>query len=182
MRIARESVGSKGAALLSATAVMAALLAIHGYAHPGTLGLVGSTGSGPGNLTSPAASRSAEGSASPSPQASRKPSPSSTKAPGPLLSSTSYGAFAHQLYPGSTSASAKLALAGFSFTTKPSGSLVLFTLSVAGGAQQPQTKSYPAGDHIYFIEASYGDDSGAADYNFSDDGVVVTDATGHVVG
>ncbi|HUY10004.1 MAG TPA: hypothetical protein VMW80_11280 [Candidatus Dormibacteraeota bacterium] len=177
MRIAGESLGARGAAALSATAVVAALLAIHGFAHPGTLALSGTTGSGLRHSTTPTASPYAQA----SPSATSKPTPASTKAPGPLLSSTSYGAYAYQLYPGAPSASAKLALAGFSYTATPSGSSVRFTLSVVGGGQPPQTKAYPSTDHIYFIEASLGDDSGSSEYNFSDDGVVVTDASGHVV-
>jgi hypothetical protein len=52
---------------------------------------------------------------------------------------------------------------------------------VSGGSQPPVTKSYPASDHIYFVEANLGDDSGNSDYNLGDDGVVVTDASGHLV-
>ncbi|MGH7691294.1 MAG: hypothetical protein ACREOA_01100 [Candidatus Dormibacteria bacterium] len=51
-----------------------------------------------------------------------------------------------------------------------------------GGGQASPPKTYPSSDHIYFIEADFGDDSGSSEYNFGDDGVVVTDATGHVVG
>lgn len=177
MRIAGEPLGARGAAALSLTAVIAALLALHGYAHPGSLRPNGSSGLGLGHPTSAAASPAPK----PSPSATSRPSPSKTPAPGPLLSSTSYGAYAYQLYPGSPSATARLALAGFSFAATPSGSSVRVTLTVLGGGQRPQTKSYPSTDHIYFIEASFGDDSGSAEYNFSDDGVVVTDAAGHVV-
>jgi hypothetical protein len=182
MRIAGETLGARGAVALSLTAVVAAVLAIHGYAHPGTLGLTGSTGPGLGHPIAPTTNSTPKASPSPSASPSGNSSPASAKAPGPLLSSTSYGAYAYQLYPGSTSANAKLALAGFSFTATPSGSSVRFTLSVTGGGQAPQTNTYPSTDHIYFIEASFGDDSGNAEYNFGDDGVVVTDATGHVVG
>jgi hypothetical protein len=52
---------------------------------------------------------------------------------------------------------------------------------VSGGSQPPVTKSYAASDRIYFVEANLGDDSANSDYNFGDDGVVVTDASGHVV-
>jgi len=41
--------------------------------------------------------------------------------------------------------------------------------------------TYPAADHIYFVEENFGDDSGNSEYNFGDDGLLVTDASGHVV-
>jgi len=177
MRIAGESLGAKGAAALSATAIVAAVLAIHGYANPGSLGLTGSSALGSGHQTGATVSPKASASASPP----GSPSPTKPASQGPLLSSTSYGSYAYQLYPGSPSATARLALAGFSFTATPSGSTVQFSLSVVGSGQPAQRKSYPVSDHIYFIEASFGDDSGNAEYNFGDDGVVATDATGHVV-
>jgi hypothetical protein len=72
-------------------------------------------------------------------------------------------------------------LAGFSFTARLVGNSVDFTLFESGSTQPTENKTYPASDHIYFVEASLGDDSGNAEYNFGDDGVVVTDASGHVV-
>ena len=179
MRIAGESLGAKGAAALSATAIVAAVLAIHGYANPGSLGLAGSSALGSGHQTGATVSPSPKAGASASPSGS--PSPKKPASQGPLLSSTSYGSYAYQLYPGSPSAMARLALSGFSFTATPSGSTVQFSLSVVGSGQPAQRKTYPVTDHIYFIEASFGDDSGNAEYNFGDDGVVATDATGHVV-
>lgn|SRR5487761_152727 len=176
MRIAGETLGFKGAIALSTTAVVAAVLALHGYGHPGSLGLSGAN--------SPVGGHPAPSSGSPTPTASPTPSASASSSsattPGPLLSSTAYGPYAYELYPNPPNANAKLALAGFSFTTNPAGPSVRFTLSVTGGPKQP-TKTYPATDRIYFIEASFGDDSGNAEYNFGDDGVVVTDSTGHVV-
>ena len=100
---------------------------------------------------------------------------------GPLLSSTPYAAYSYQIYPGTPSANARQAMAGYSFTARLVGNSVDFTLLVSGGGQPPDSKTYPASDHIYFVEANLGDDSGNAEYNFGDDGVVVTDASGHVV-
>lgn len=176
MRIAGETLGVRGAIALSATAVVAAVLALHGYGHPGALGLTGATSPVGGHPTAPSSTPTPKG----SPSSGASPSPSSSATPGPLLSSTAYGPYAYEIYPNPPSANAKLALAGFSFTTNPSGSSVRFTLSVTGGGK-PQSKTYPISDRIYFIEASFGDDSGNAEYNFGDDGVVATDSTGHVV-
>ena len=40
---------------------------------------------------------------------------------------------------------------------------------------------YAGGARVYVIEASLGDDSGNADYNLGDDGLVVTDTHGRIV-
>ena len=179
MRIAGETVGRRGAAGISLAAVAAAVLAVHGYSSPGSLSLSGSSPLGPrhGSTLSPTARTTP----SPSPQRSAAPRPSGTATPGPLLSSTAYGSYTYQLYPGSPSAQARFALAGFSYTAQRSGASVDFTLYVSGGGQPPIKKTYPASDHIYFVEANLGDDSGSSEYNFGDDGLVATDATGHVV-
>ena len=187
MRIAGETVGARGAIALSTAAVMAAILAVHGYGHPGSLGLVGSTtitGAHTGRPTaapSPQPQSSGTGSATPGSSASPAAAPSASATPGPLLSSTPYAAYTYQLYPGTPSTSARVALAGFSFKARNSGSSVQFTLFISGGSQAPITKSYPANDHVYFVEANLGDDSANTEYNFGDDGLVVTDASGRVV-
>jgi hypothetical protein len=58
---------------------------------------------------------------------------------------------------------------------------VNFTLYASGSTQPVSKNNYPATDRIYFVEANFGDDSNNTEYSFSDDGVVVTDASGHVV-
>ncbi len=185
MRIAGETVGRRGAAALSAAAVMAAILAVHGYGHPGSLGLAGSAtiaGTSTGRPTAAPTSQPS-GASSPTPQSSAAPTaaPTSSATPGPLLSSTQYAGYTYQLYPGTPSASTQLALAGFSFKAHKSGSSVQFTLDISGGGQAPITKTYPSSDHVYFVEANLGDDSANTEYNYGDDGLVVTDASGHVV-
>jgi len=182
VRIAGEAVGRRGAVAVSVAAVAAALLAVHGYGNPGSLG-VGASGALPTGHGSPSSSGSGGApTASPSASASSAPSPSAAATPGPLLSSTQYAGYTYQLYPGTPSVTARQALAGFSFTASPSNGSVQFTLnSLAGGPPPVNKKAYPAGDHIYFVEANFGDDSGNSEYNFGDDGVVVTDASGHVV-
>ncbi len=79
------------------------------------------------------------------------------------------------------STQAQAALAGFQISTKTIGSNINLTISVAGSSQQPTTKTYPATDRIYFIEANFGDDSAGSEYNLGDDGVVATNASGHIV-
>ncbi len=183
MRIAGETVGRRGAAAISLAAVAAAVLAVHGYSSPGALSLAGSSALGPGHGSnlSPTAKTTPSPSAAPTSSASASPQPSGTATPGPLLSSTAYASYTYQLYPGSPSTQARLALAGFSYTAHRSGSSVAFTLFISGGGQAPVKNTYPASDHIYFVEANLGDDSGSAEYNFGDDGLIATDSTGHVV-
>jgi len=180
MRIAGETVGRRGIAALSVTAVAAVVLAVHGYGNPGSLGL--GTGAITAARPSPTASASGEApKASSGATASPSPSPSGSATPGPLLSTTQYAPYTYQLYPGTPSVSARQALAGFTFTASLSRGLVKFTVNVSGGGQPPITKTYPASDRIYFVEANFGDDSGSTEYNFGDDGLVATDASGHVV-
>ncbi len=183
MRIGGEEIGRRGAAALSLAAVVAAVLAVHGYSSPGSLGVASLTGSKPlAAATTPTPTPSS--SAPPSPGASPSPSPQPTASgtPGPLLSSTSYASYTYQLYPGTPSQTARLALSGFSYKVKNEGGSIVFTLNVLGGSQAPITNTYPASDHVYFVEASFGDDAQNTEYNYGDDGLVVTDASGHVVG
>jgi len=100
---------------------------------------------------------------------------------GPLLSSTQYASAAYQVYPGQEDSQTRLATAGFDIHVTPSGGTITLSVSAIGSTQGPQTSSYPATDHVYFIEASFGDDSGNSEYNYGDDGVVVTDASGRIV-
>ncbi len=183
MRIAGEALGKRGAVALSVAAAAAAILAVHGYANPGALGLAGSTSLPTGHApkSSPTAVGSPASRGASTPAASPSAPPSSQATPGPLLSQTSYASYTYQLYPGSPSSSARQALAGFTFSARRAGGSVDFTLYVTGGGQAPISKTYPASDRIYFVEANLGDDSGSSEYNFGDDGLIATDASGHVV-
>jgi len=181
MRVAGESVGRRAAVALSVAGLAATVLALHGYANPGSLGLSGPGLVSPSHGSHQSGRTSGSAAASPSPAATSAASPSGAATLGPLLSATPYASYSYQIYPGTPSASARQAMAGFSFTTRVVGSSVDFTLSTSGSGQPPVSKTYPASDHIYFVEANLGDDSGNAEYNFGDDGVVVSDASGHVV-
>lgn len=92
-----------------------------------------------------------------------------------------YAAYAYRVYPGPVSAQAKLATAGFSVDVRPSGGHEVLSVGAASFGQPPQTKVLPPGDQVYFVEAAFGDDSGNSDYSAGDDGVVVTNSTGHLV-
>jgi hypothetical protein len=183
MRIGGEEIGRRGAAALSLAAVAAAALAVHGYSSPGSLGVAPLTGSKPlAAAATPTPTPSSQPSPGVSPSSSPSAQPTASGTPGPLLSSTSYASYTYQLYPGTPSQTARLALSGFSYKVKSEGSSIVFTLNVLGGGQAPITNTYPASDHVYFVEASFGDDAQNTEYNYGDDGLVVTDASGHVVG
>lgn len=178
MRIAGEDIGRRGAVALSLAALAAAVLAVHGYGSPGSLGVAPLTGTRPlasSTTPTPTPTPGARPASSPSAQ------PTSSATPGPLLSSTSYAPYTYQLYPGAPSSTARLALSGFAYKVKSQGSSIVFTLDILGGGQAPVTNTYPASDHVYFVEASFGDDAQNTEYNFGDDGLVVTNASGHVV-
>ncbi len=181
MRIAGETVGRRGGIAVSVAAVAAALLAVHGYCNPGSLGIPGSGGIPTGHGSPSSNTTGGSPKASPSAAASPSATRSASGTPGPLLSSTSYASYTYQLYPGSPGPSTRQALAGFTFTTRLAGGSVDFTLYASGSTQPVRSSNYPATDRIYFVEANLGDDSGNTEYSFGDDGVVVTDDSGHVV-
>jgi hypothetical protein len=56
----------------------------------------------------------------------------------------------------------------------------MVTAGVAGEPTQP-ARFYPTGTAVYVVEAAMGDDSGNADYNLGDDGLVVTDSQGRIL-
>lgn len=183
MRLGNARLGPRGLLLLGATSVLATALAVHGYGR-GTLVAAGTnpvagvgTGRSPRAVTVHSSSASAATSTT-----SPSTSGSAAQKLGPLLGSTPYASYTYQLYPGRESGQARLATAGFDVSVRPSGSgTMTVSISAAGGTQGAQTTTYPASDRVYFIEASFGDDSGNTEYNFGDDGVIVTSAQGRIV-
>ncbi len=170
MRIAGESIGARGGALLAIASVAGILLGMHGWSmrHHGlpAAGLTGGT---------PAASAPA----SAAPGATQGPRPPATRAAGPKLSSQSYAAYAFQVWPAASSA-ARAAATGLVIRVSRQGPGISVRAGVAG-QPLPAATYYPAGAKVYVIEASMGDDAGGADYNLGDDGLVVTDAQGRIV-
>ena len=179
MRVGPDRVGLRGLSLLAVTALIGIGLAVYGYGR----GVVIVSGAG---TLSPGARLSARAAAptkttSASSNTSSTTSTAPTQKLGPLLSSTQYAPYAFRVYPGPESSQARLATAGFTLAVTPSAGTIKLSVSAAGSGQGTQTSTYPAGDKVYFIEASLGDDSGNVEYNFGDDGVVVTDARGYMV-
>ena len=160
-------------------AVVAVVLAVHGWSGrhsgvpPGALG----SGNGSGNA---AAAPSRSPSARPSSHHSRAPSPSPGGAgtpaasPGPLLSSEPYASYSYLVWPGAPSPSAAAALAGLSVSVHRVSGGISVTAGVVGQAT-PAPRIYARGARVYIVEGSMGDDSGNSDYNLGDDAIVVTD-------
>jgi hypothetical protein len=183
MRLGPDQVGLRGLLLLATTGLIGVGLAIHGYGH----GAVIAAGPGaPGTPTSvahshPRASATSPSTNSPSSSASSQSTTAPSQKLGPLLSSTQYAPYALQIYPGPESSQARQATAGFTIQVKPQARKIRLSVAASGSGQPAQTSTFPAGDRVYFIEATLGDESGSVDYNFGDDGVVVTNAHGYIV-
>lgn len=197
MILGHDKVGRRGIGVLLAAALVAVVLGIRGF-NTGGLGVAVGNLSGARSTTvkataspaatpqpaatkapgkKPGASNSGNhGSTSPTPTAT-----SSTVKLGPPLSSTQYASAAYQIYPGPINSTARAALAGFSASFKRTAAGVLMTFSSPGSGQPPTHHTYAASDKIYFIEESFGDDSGNSEFNFGDDGLIVTNAQGRII-
>lgn len=181
MQLGPDRIGSRGLAVLAVAGLVGVGLAVHGYGH----GVVVSGQSGIAGLAATGGSHARSSTPGASPTSStqsttQSPSAASQKL-GPLLSSTSYAPYAFRVYPGPESTQARQATAGFRVQVTPRGGMIELSFSAAGSTQGAQTATFPPSDRVYFVEATFGDDSGDVDYNSGDDGLVVTDASGHVV-
>jgi hypothetical protein len=175
MRIAGETVGVRGLALLTAAATVGLLLAVHGWSAR-SRGLPGSLAGGhSAAATAPRSAAPPTAAPTQGPSASPSPSP-----PGPKLSSQSYAAYSFQVWPGPLSASAKSAQIGLTISVRAARSGIWVTAGVTG-QPAPAAKYYAGGAKVYVVEASLGDDSGSSDYNLGDDALVVTDAQGRIL-
>jgi len=170
-------VGPRGLALLAVAGLVGLLLAVHGWAGRSTQAAFGSIGGSTSGQARPSAS------SSPQQTQSSAPAPTSgaqTHSPGPKLSSQSFAQYSFQVWPGKPSQAAQAALTGLSVTVHRQGAGISVIAGVSGQpASAPQF--YPQGARVYVVEASLGDDSGGADYNLGDDGIIVTDAAGRIL-
>ena len=71
-------------------------------------------------------------------------------------------------------------MTGLSVTVRRQTGGLSVTAAVNGQSAGP-AQFYSGGAHVYIIEATLGDDSGASDYSLGDDGLVVTDAQGRIL-
>jgi len=166
MQIGPERISRRGLTVLVISAAAFAGLGAHGY--------LTRTATPSGSLlpsNSPSVSGPSATATGPSPSPSR----------GPKLSSTPYAQFAYEIYPAPPSAATRQALAGFQVSVTPQGTSLELTVKAVGGGGTIR-HSYPAADRIYFVESNLGDDTATQEFNFGDDGVVVTDSAGFIVG
>lgn len=176
MRIGSENIGRNGATVLGVTLVLSTGVAIYGYGHGlsagGPIGVNSSSPTPGAKTTSPSTTLATK---------AKTVGPVASQKLGPTLASTQYASLAYRLYPGPISTQAKQAMAGFSVKVKPGTIKETVILSMVGSSAAGQSASYLKGDKVYFIEASFGDDSGNSDYSGGDDGVVVTNLQGRIV-
>jgi hypothetical protein len=172
MRMGFERVGRRGLALLAVTGAVGLILGLHGWSVRGAGFPPGSLVAGSGPATAPRASAA--------PRATGSPGHPAAGGHGPLLSSEPYAREAYQVWPGTRSAAARLALTGLKISVRRQGSGLSVTAGVIGQAS-PAPHLYPLGARVYVVEASLGDDSGNTDYSLGDDGLVVTSAQGSVI-
>jgi hypothetical protein len=180
MRVAGETIGSRGMGLLAAVAVAGIVLAVHGWTgrHNGRAPGIGSAVAGPS--ASPSRPAATGPPAHTSPASGQSPVSSSPTTPGPRLSAQSYASYSYRIWPGPISSAAKAAGTGLAITVRRHGSGIMVTAGVAGQAPQP-ARFYQSGTSVYVIEATMGDDSSNSDFNLGDDGLVVTDSQGRIL-
>ncbi len=101
-----------------------------------------------------------------------------------LFQSSSDAQFSYQIFPGTVSAQAKTAMAGFALTTQSmTDGATQVMLSAQNPGYQTQVFTLKTGEKLYFIERMGGDDHAAqdTDTNLGDDKGVVVDASGYIV-
>ena len=184
MRLGGEPVGRWGIALLAVTGVAGLVLGWHGWttrASTATPSLAGATATAPASPAgSPAAGPARSASAPAAPATAGPAAPAASARPGPNLRSEPYAGFAYQVWPGTPSTTARQAMTGLKITVRKQGNGLLVMAGVIGQPASPP-HLYAGGTRVYVLEAALGDDSGNADYNLGDDGLVVTDAHQRVV-
>lgn len=89
---------------------------------------------------------------------------------------------AYEIYPSMSSSALQGAEDGFSIHVAPtSGGMLLISIkSQFPGGPSLQQKALGT-DHVYWVEANYGDDAPGQDGNLGDEGVLLTDAQGYIV-
>jgi hypothetical protein len=184
VRLGGEPVGRWGIALLAVTGVAGLVLGWHGWttrAATTAPSLAVATATAPASRAgSSAAGQARSPSATAAPAAASPSVPAGSASPGPKLSSEPYAGVAYQVWPGTPSAAARQAMTGLKITVRKQGDRLLVSAGVIGQPASPP-HLYVGGARVYVLEASLGDDSGNADYNLGDDGLVVTDAQQRVL-
>src|SRR5215469_11384081 len=164
MRVAGDTIRTRGVTVLALAGVTGIVLAVHGWS--GRHHWAG-PGLGPAATGPAAAARSTPPAQGPAAHASQGPAAGPavhTPTPGPKLSAQSYAAYSFRVWPGPEASAAKAAATGLAITVRRHGSGITVTAGVAGQPPTP-ARTYPTGTAVYVIEATMGDDSGNSDYN-----------------
>jgi hypothetical protein len=122
--------------------------------------------------------------AAPGSDASRGPGASTVagaQAAGPLLSAMSYASRAHELYPHMTLAADDQILTGFRINLRTADA-ANEVVTVTGPDRTTQSATFSRADRLYFVETRLGDDGADGETNGGDDGFILTDAHGHILG
>ena len=154
-----SALGPRGLTVLSIAGVAGVAFGILGWTQRGT------------GLVAPLVSAAPSASAAASPAA------------GPELSTQPYASFAYLVWPGPVSATGKIALSGWALTvTRKAGGITVKAVQ-NGTPMASVSHYYPGGAKVYILDSDLGDDAGpGTDYNDTDDGLVVTNAQGQVLG
>lgn len=99
-------------------------------------------------------------------------------ASGTLFSSEPYYRASYLIAPGSVSQQSQSALDGYKMTVNQTAIGENVTISYSG---RGVTTSLAAGDKLYIVETSFGDDAPGYEGSTADDGFVLVNASGYVV-
>src|SRR5258708_1542606 len=140
MRVAGETIGTRGMTLLAAAGVAGIVLAVHGWSgrHQGTAPGLGPAAAGPVASASTHAAAPAPSwkpptqgpSAHASPGASGSPAsvgPTPAPTAGPKLSAQSYASYSFRVWPAPESSAAKAAATGLAITVRRHGAGIVVT-------------------------------------------------------
>jgi len=86
------------------------------------------------------------------------------------------------VWPGPLSADTRLAMAGFVLKVTRQANGITVNAVQDGTKMTGASHFYPGGAKVYVLDSSLGDEGGSVDYNTTDDGLVVTNAQGQVLG
>ncbi|MDE1975288.1 MAG: hypothetical protein KGI49_02140 [Patescibacteria group bacterium] len=104
------------------------------------------------------------------------------KSTGQLFTDSQYASRSFLIFPGSPSAAAERALAGFDMQTKDlGGGVTQVSLVAKAGDYATQVYDVGPGQELFFVETSMGDDNQSQDYAYGDDLGVVVDQNGYIL-
>ncbi len=172
-----------GAAAILVSAVLALSVLLHA---------TGSSGSAPsGSVALPAAASQATRAPAPpgntpasAPPAAGTPAPQATPAPASSVrfDEWQWKPWSYQIYPGEPNADAKKALAGFQLIVDDQGDRALIKLKALSPRYRDSELYVDKGNTAYFVETSMRDDPADQENNLRDDGVIVVNPEGYILG